>query len=77
MTWLLEHRTNFKDNGWAQLCGDSMKFGVMGGHHFSMVSLILTLDSTLSNTMLILVQMKPPHADDLGNLIREGLDWQP
>ncbi|KAI7665030.1 polyketide synthase, partial [Hortaea werneckii] len=57
MTWLLEHRTNFKDNGWAQLCGDSMKFGVMGGHHFSM--------------------MKPPHADDLGNLIREGLDWQP
>ncbi|KAF2857812.1 polyketide synthase [Piedraia hortae CBS 480.64] len=38
MKWLLNHRTDFGDNGWAQLCGlENMKFGVMGGHHFSMM----------------------------------------
>ncbi|CAK4034878.1 polyketide synthase [Lecanosticta acicola] len=37
MTWLLNHRTDFKSNGWDQLCGNNMKFGVMGGHHFSMM----------------------------------------
>lgn len=34
MKWLLNHRTDFGDNGWAQLCKADMKFGVMGGHHF-------------------------------------------
>nr|WHN38863.1 polyketide synthase 2 [Elsinoe perseae] len=54
MKWLLNHRTDFTDNGWAKLCGkENMKYGVMGGHHFSM--------------------MKPPHAEELGKLIREGL----
>ena len=58
MKWLLNHRTDFSDNGWGQLCGtENMKFGVMGGNHFSM--------------------MKDPHATDLGNLIREGIDWKP
>ncbi|KAK4497034.1 hypothetical protein PRZ48_011483 [Zasmidium cellare] len=37
MTWLLNHRTDFKSNGWDQLCGNQMEFGVMGGHHFSMM----------------------------------------
>ncbi|KAH0007186.1 polyketide synthase, partial [Aureobasidium melanogenum] len=37
MKWLLNHRTDFTDNGWAQLCGNEMKFGVMGGNHFSMM----------------------------------------
>lgn len=37
MTWLLNHRTDLKSNGWEQLCGPNMKFGVMGGHHFSMM----------------------------------------
>jgi thioesterase domain-containing protein len=37
MKWLLNHRTDFTDNGWAQLCGSDMKFGVMGGNHFSMM----------------------------------------
>jgi len=37
MTWLLQHRTNFTDNGWGQLCGtENMKYGVMGGHHVSL-----------------------------------------
>jgi acyl carrier protein/pimeloyl-ACP methyl ester carboxylesterase len=36
MKWLLDHRTDFSDNGWAQLCGTNMKFGVMGGHHVSL-----------------------------------------
>ncbi|PNS21399.1 beta-ketoacyl-acyl-carrier-protein synthase II [Sphaceloma murrayae] len=54
MKWLLNHRTDFGSNGWEQLCGkENMKYGVMDGHHFSM--------------------MKPPHADQLGDLIREGL----
>lgn len=58
MKWLLDHRTDFKDNGWGQLVGpENMKYGVMGGNHFSM--------------------MKEPHAVDLGNLIKEGLSWQP
>ncbi|TKX24669.1 polyketide synthase-like protein [Elsinoe australis] len=55
MKWLLNHRTDFGSNGWEQLCGEeNMKYGVMDGHHFSM--------------------MKPPHADALGNLIKEGLN---
>ncbi|KAG9635924.1 polyketide synthase, partial [Aureobasidium melanogenum] len=37
MKWLLNHRTDFTDNGWAQLCGNEMKFGVMGGNHFTMM----------------------------------------
>ncbi|KAF2481808.1 hypothetical protein BDY17DRAFT_325322 [Neohortaea acidophila] len=58
MRWLLDHRTAFDANGWDQLTGNSpMKFGVMGGHHFSM--------------------MKEPLAGDLGNLIREAIDWKP
>ncbi|KAK3617844.1 polyketide synthase [Elasticomyces elasticus] len=57
MKWLLNHRTDFGDNGWGQLCGaENMSYGVMGGNHFSM--------------------MKEPHAEMLGKLIRNGLDWQ-
>ncbi|CAK1365906.1 Conidial yellow pigment biosynthesis polyketide synthase [Cercospora beticola] len=37
MKWLLNHRTDFGDNGWAQLCTGPFKNGVMGGHHFSMM----------------------------------------
>ncbi|KAK5113527.1 polyketide synthase [Meristemomyces frigidus] len=38
MTWLLNHRTDFGSNGWEQLCYlKNMKFGVMGGNHFSMM----------------------------------------
>lgn len=38
MKWLLDHRTDFSDNGWGQLCGvENMKYGVMGGNHFSMM----------------------------------------
>jgi thioesterase domain-containing protein len=58
MLWLLNNRTDFGHNGWGQLCGaENMKFGVMQGHHFTM--------------------MKDPHAQELGKLIREGLDWKP
>ncbi|KAK3074539.1 polyketide synthase [Teratosphaeriaceae sp. CCFEE 6253] len=56
MKWLLNHRTDFGDNGWGQLCDPkNMSYGVMGGNHFSM--------------------MKEPHAEMLGKLIRQGLDW--
>ena len=38
MTWLLENRTDFGDNGWAQLIGhENMEFAVMGGNHFTMM----------------------------------------
>ncbi|KAF2717199.1 polyketide synthase [Polychaeton citri CBS 116435] len=38
MKWLLNHRTDFSDNGWGQLCGtDNMKYGIMSGNHFSMM----------------------------------------
>ncbi|KAF7196198.1 Non-reducing polyketide synthase 1 [Pseudocercospora fuligena] len=37
MKWLLNHRTDFADNGWAQLCQGSFKNGIMAGHHFSMM----------------------------------------
>lgn len=36
MKWLLDNRTDFGDNGWAQLLGDGMKFAVMDGNHFTM-----------------------------------------
>jgi len=30
MKWLLNHRTDFSDNGWGQLCDTkTMKYGVM------------------------------------------------
>ena len=38
MSWLLDKRTDFGDNGWAQLLGeDKMTFAEMDGNHFSMV----------------------------------------
>lgn len=38
MKWLLDNRTDFGDNGWAQLVGlENMEFAVMGGNHFSMM----------------------------------------
>ena len=38
MTWLLDNRTDFGDNGWAQLLGqENMDFAVMGGNHFTMM----------------------------------------
>ncbi|KAL1642780.1 polyketide synthase [Diplodia intermedia] len=38
MTWLLNNRTEFDDNGWGQIIPkDRMKFGVMGGNHFTMM----------------------------------------
>nr|QDF82052.1 polyketide synthase [Aureobasidium zeae] len=37
MKWLLNHRTDFTDNGWSQLCGPNMKYGVMNGNHFTMM----------------------------------------
>lgn len=37
MKWLLNNRTDFTDNGWAQLLPKSMDFSVMGGNHFTMM----------------------------------------
>ncbi|KAF1812538.1 polyketide synthase [Eremomyces bilateralis CBS 781.70] len=38
MKWLLDNRTDFGDNGWAQLLGDeALTFRVMGGNHFTMM----------------------------------------
>jgi thioesterase domain-containing protein len=37
MKWLLNNRTDFGDNGWAQLVGNNMEYYVMGGNHFSMM----------------------------------------
>ena len=39
MQWLLNDRTDFGDNGWAELLGDSsMSFAQMEGNHFSMTT---------------------------------------
>ena len=39
MKWLLNDRTDFGDNGWAELLGDSsMTFAQMDGNHFSMMT---------------------------------------
>ena len=38
MKWLLDNRTDFGDNGWAQLLGaESIEFAIMGGNHFTMM----------------------------------------
>jgi iterative type I PKS product template protein len=37
MKWLLNNRTDFTDNGWGQLLGNSMEYSVMGGNHFTMM----------------------------------------
>ncbi|KAF2018415.1 polyketide synthase [Aaosphaeria arxii CBS 175.79] len=38
MTWLLNNRTIFDDNGWAQLLPkDNFEYAVMGGNHFTMM----------------------------------------
>ena len=78
MKWLLNHRTDFSDNGWGQLCGaENMKYGVMGGHHVSSHPTTLHSRRTQSNSQSQFSMMKDPHATDLGNLIREGIDWKP
>lgn len=38
MKWLLNNRTDFDDNGWAQLLPkDNFEYAVMGGNHFTMM----------------------------------------
>jgi iterative type I PKS product template protein len=38
MTWLLNNRTDFDDNGWAQLLPkENFEYAVMGGNHFTMM----------------------------------------
>jgi len=38
MKWLLNNRTVFDDNGWAQLLPkDNFEYAVMGGNHFTMM----------------------------------------
>ncbi|KAK8256702.1 polyketide synthase-like protein [Phyllosticta capitalensis] len=38
MKWLLNNRTDFDHNGWGQIIPvEKMKFGVMGGNHFTMM----------------------------------------
>ncbi|KAF1988370.1 polyketide synthase-like protein [Aulographum hederae CBS 113979] len=38
MKWLLNNRTDFGSNGWGQLLGEkNIKYGVMGGNHFTMM----------------------------------------
>ncbi|KAF1839562.1 polyketide synthase [Decorospora gaudefroyi] len=38
MKWLLNNRTDFADNGWAQLLPkDNFQYAVMGGNHFTMM----------------------------------------
>ncbi|KAF2707399.1 polyketide synthase-like protein [Pleomassaria siparia CBS 279.74] len=38
MKWLLNNRTDFDDNGWAQLLPkNNFKYAVMGGNHFTMM----------------------------------------
>ncbi|KAF2001049.1 ketoacyl-synt-domain-containing protein [Amniculicola lignicola CBS 123094] len=38
MKWLLNNRTEFDDNGWAQLLPkDNFEYAVMGGNHFTMM----------------------------------------
>ncbi|KAF2851195.1 polyketide synthase-like protein [Plenodomus tracheiphilus IPT5] len=38
MTWLLNNRTDFSDNGWAQLLPkEKFEYAVMGGNHFTMM----------------------------------------
>ncbi|KAL9092385.1 MAG: hypothetical protein Q9159_000893 [Coniocarpon cinnabarinum] len=45
MTWLLDQRTDFGDNGWGQLLGaENMSYGVMDGNHFSMVREPLSIE---------------------------------
>lgn len=71
MKWLLNHRTDFGDNGWGQLCGvENMKYGVMDGNHFSMMKEphVSLLYSYLYMPLLIHIQ-----AAALGKLIQEGL----
>jgi iterative type I PKS product template protein len=50
MKWLLENRTDFSDNGWAQLLPkENFTFAVMDGNHFTMMR-----DEHVSNPNLIL-----------------------
>lgn len=75
MKWLLNHRTDFESNGWDQLCGNTMKYGVMSGHHVSFDSSVARWTISLTSSQFSM--MKDPHASSLGKLIREGLDWKP
>ena len=72
MKWLLNHRTDFGDNGWAKLCGkENMKFGVMDGHHFSMMK---PPHVSLTPTIIVDSKLTLSQTEALGRLIQEGLD---
>jgi hypothetical protein len=51
-----------------------MKFGVMGGHHVSPIGSNITPVSTLTSSQFSM--MKDPHASELGQLIKEGIEWK-
>ena len=71
MSWLLDKRTDFGDNGWAQLLGDSkMTYAEMDGNHFSMVRepLVRIFSSLCSNACL-----QDSQAAELSKLIKQGL----
>lgn len=56
MKWLLNNRTDFADNGWAQLLPkENFEYAVMGGNHFTMMKgdhVSQNIDSNLRNTSL-------------------------
>lgn len=71
MTWLLNNRTVFDDNGWAQLLPKAnFEYAVMGGNHFTMMKgdHVSFLASNNQSTSLTIIQ-----GVTLGKLIQKGL----
>lgn len=76
MRWLLEHRTDFGDNGWSELLGEeegAMRCESMEGNHFTMTgpeNVSPVLRSRPCNNKVLILNIQ---ASVLGNLIKQGL----
>jgi iterative type I PKS product template protein len=71
MKWLLNNRTDFDDNGWAQLLPkENFEYAVMGGNHFTMMKgEHVSLPSVAFHCRLLIYSQ----GVTLGKLIQKGL----
>jgi hypothetical protein len=71
MKWLLNNRTVFDDNGWAQLLPkEKFEYAVMGGNHFTMMKGEHVSHSAATSHGLSLTTSQ---GATLGKLIQKGL----
>jgi iterative type I PKS product template protein len=74
MKWLLNNRTAFDDNGWAQLLPkENFEYAVMGGNHFTMMKGEHVSCRLSAHSVVVINANIVPQGATLGKLIQKGL----